>query len=145
MVSYTSVNVIKKMSNGLKGKAVVFSGVDKWFGDFQALKQVDLSVLEGEIVVVCGPSGSGKSTLIRCINGLESYDSGDVQVFNSANLTQHRGSIGMVFQHFHLFPHLTVLENLILSTNAHPKAEQKRGAAARHAFFTAGQDRGSGT
>ena len=103
------------MNNGLKGKAVVFSGVDKWFGDFQALKQVDLSVLEGEIVVVCGPSGSGKSTLIRCINGLESYDSGDVQVFNSANLTQHRGSIGMVFQHFHLFPHLTVLENLILA------------------------------
>lgn len=103
------------MNSGIKDKAVTFCDVDKWFGDFQALKQINFSVKEGEIVVICGPSGSGKSTLIRCINGLEAYESGDVQVFNSANLSQHKGSVGMVFQHFHLFPHLTVLENLMLA------------------------------
>ncbi len=98
-----------------KVKALEFHNVDKWFGEFQALKQINLSVQEGEIVVVCGPSGSGKSTLIRCINGLEPYTSGKVSVFDSPDLTRQRGKVGMVFQHFYLFPHLTVLENLMLA------------------------------
>ena len=96
-------------------KAIEFCNVNKWFGDFQALKKINLSVQEGEIVVICGPSGSGKSTLIRCINGLEVYNSGVINVFDDINLNQAKGSVGMVFQHFHLFPHLTVLENLTLA------------------------------
>ena len=95
--------------------AIELSNVDKWFGDFQALDQISLSVTQGEIVVICGPSGSGKSTLIRCINGLEQYDSGNIVVLDSDNLSKQRGKIGMVFQHFHLFPHLTVLQNLTLA------------------------------
>ncbi|MDG3085792.1 amino acid ABC transporter ATP-binding protein [Vibrio hannami] len=95
--------------------AIEFSNVDKWFGDFQALKSINLAVHEGEIVVVCGPSGSGKSTLIRCINGLEAYDSGTVSVMGHSRLQNQNGKVGMVFQHFHLFPHLTVLENLMLA------------------------------
>lgn len=94
---------------------ISFQHVDKWYGDFQALKQVDLSVAEGEILVICGPSGSGKSTLIRCINGLESYDSGNIEVLGSSQLREQKGRVGMVFQHFHLFPHLTVLQNLTIA------------------------------
>ncbi|MDV7103766.1 amino acid ABC transporter ATP-binding protein [Vibrio sp. TH_r3] len=96
-------------------KALELSNVDKWFGDFQALDQISLSVMQGEIVVICGPSGSGKSTLIRCINGLEQYDAGNITVLDSGNLSKQRGKVGMVFQHFHLFPHLTVLQNLTLA------------------------------
>ena len=99
----------------INAKAIEFTNVDKWFGDFQALKQINLSVQEGEIVVVCGPSGSGKSTLIRCINGLDPYNSGQVKVLDNLDLTQQKGKVGMVFQHFHLFPHLTVMENLTLA------------------------------
>lgn len=98
-------------------QAITFNQVNKWFGPYHALKNVNLSVSKGEIVVVCGPSGSGKSTLIRCINGLERYDSGEIRVFehpaNSSNVKP--GKVGMVFQHFNLFPHLTVLENLTLA------------------------------
>jgi polar amino acid transport system ATP-binding protein len=96
-------------------KAIEFHHVNKWFGAFQALKQIDLSIEEGEIVVICGPSGSGKSTLIRCINGLEAFTSGHVTVFNNPDLKQQKGKVGMVFQHFYLFPHLTVIENLMLA------------------------------
>ena len=103
--------VLKKIND----KVIEFDHVDKWFGEFQALKQVNLAVQEGEIVVVCGPSGSGKSTLIRCINGLEPYNSGQVKVLNKSDLNQQKGKVGMVFQHFHLFPHLTVLDNLTLA------------------------------
>ncbi|MBL4831193.1 MAG: amino acid ABC transporter ATP-binding protein [Aliivibrio sp.] len=91
--------------------------LNKWFGDFQALKQIDLSVAQGEKLVICGPSGSGKSTLIRCINGLESFDSGQLSLFQSSDtaVIHKSGRIGMVFQHFNLFPHMTVLDNLILA------------------------------
>ncbi|MDF2154834.1 amino acid ABC transporter ATP-binding protein [Vibrio sp. CAU 1672] len=96
---------------------VEFSNVNKWYGDYHALKDINFSVQSGEIVVVCGPSGSGKSTLIRCINHLESIQEGELTVFthpvNSKAITP--GKVGMVFQHFHLFPHLTVLENLTLA------------------------------
>ncbi|MGR5500470.1 amino acid ABC transporter ATP-binding protein [Vibrio sp. DNB22_10_4] len=104
-------------NNGFHVNAVQFNDVNKWFGDFQALNSIQLEVKQGEIVVICGPSGSGKSTLIRCINGLEAYNSGDIQVLghdvNSKSIQP--GQVGMVFQHFNLFPHLTVFENLTLS------------------------------
>ena len=94
--------------------------ISKNFGKFAALKDVSLSVKQGERVVVCGPSGSGKSTLIRCINGLEVYDAGSITVdgiilnHKTKSLEQIRSRVGMVFQQFNLFPHLTVLENITL-------------------------------
>ena len=95
--------------------------VDKFYDDFHVLKEINFHVKEGEIVVICGPSGSGKSTLIRCINGLEDIDSGDVIVDNlnihenKKNLQIIRTEVGMVFQHFNLFPHLTILENITIA------------------------------
>lgn len=95
--------------------------VDKYYGDFHVLKNINFSVQKGEIVVICGPSGSGKSTLIRCINRLEEIDSGDIFVdgknaYNKKeNLNQLRAETGMLFQHFNLFPHLTILENITIA------------------------------
>lgn len=103
-----------------KQEAVRVTGLNKWFGDFHALKNVDLTVSHGERVVICGPSGSGKSTLIRCINALEDHDTGEI-VLDDVTLGQDTSSdkkalseVGMVFQQFNLFPHLTILENLTL-------------------------------
>lgn len=97
--------------------AIEFNQVNKFYGDFQALTDINLQVTKGEKLVICGPSGSGKSTLIRCINNLESIQSGDLRVFGQqvTPKQQWQGQIGMVFQHFHLFPHLTIVENLTLS------------------------------
>ena len=95
--------------------------INKFYDDFHVLKNIDFSVNKGEIVVICGPSGSGKSTLIRCINGLEDIDNGDILVDNmdihasKKNLQAIRSEVGMVFQHFNLFPHLTILENITLA------------------------------
>ena len=96
-------------------------GVEKWFGDFHVLKNIDLVVDQGEKIVICGPSGSGKSTMIRCINALEEYQRGRI-IVDGVPLTQNlknvetvRSEVGMVFQQFNLFPHLTVLENLTLA------------------------------
>lgn len=95
--------------------------INKFYDDFHVLKNIDFSVKKGEIVVVCGPSGSGKSTLIRCINGLEDIDDGDIIVDNidihasKKNLQTIRSEVGMVFQHFNLFPHLTILENITIA------------------------------
>ena len=100
---------------------IVIEGVSKWFGDFQALKDVDLVVGKQEVVVVAGPSGSGKSTLIRCINRLEKYDRGRIVVDgielsdDVRNIQEIRRDVGMVFQQFNLFPHMTVLENITLA------------------------------
>ncbi|WP_039019819.1 amino acid ABC transporter ATP-binding protein [Halocynthiibacter namhaensis] len=94
--------------------------IDKFFGTFQALKNVNLTVDQGERVVICGPSGSGKSTLIRCFNGLENHDAGQLVVdgidvhADSKEIRALRQDVGMVFQQFNLFPHLTVLENLTI-------------------------------
>jgi general L-amino acid transport system ATP-binding protein len=101
--------------------AVQLSGVDKFYGAFQALSQVDLEVRKGEKIVICGPSGSGKSTLIRCINRLEPHDCGRI-VVNGIEVTSDpraiqdvRLEVGMVFQQFNLFPHLTIIENCMLA------------------------------
>ncbi len=100
---------------------IQLENVDKFFGPFQALKDVNLTVNRGEKVVVCGPSGSGKSTLIRCINRLEEHSSGKI-IVNGHELTDEvkdidavRREVGMVFQSFNLFPHLTIVENLMLA------------------------------
>ena len=101
--------------------AVDIQKLDKWFGKLHVLRAIDLRIAKGERVVVCGPSGSGKSTLIRCINGLEEYQSGTILVDGkrvqkkSKAITAIRAEVGMVFQHFNLFPHLTVLENCTLA------------------------------
>lgn len=95
--------------------AIEFNNVEKWYGNYHALKSINLNVGKGEILVICGPSGSGKSTLIRTINQLEEIEQGQIRVFGRIPKTQNQGEVGMVFQHFNLFPHLTVLENLTLS------------------------------
>ena len=99
---------------------IAFENVDKFYGSFHALKDISITVREGERMVICGPSGSGKSTLIRCINGLEFHNSGVLTV-DGIEVHEHakeilnlRQEVGMVFQQFNLFPHLTVLENLMI-------------------------------
>lgn len=100
--------------------AITVNALDKFYGDFHALKNIDFHVAQGERVVICGPSGSGKSTLIRCLNRLEEHQSGEVKVQgielgdNVRKLDAVRREAGMVFQHFNLFPHITVLENCAL-------------------------------
>ena len=95
--------------------------VEKWYGDFQALTDINLSVRKGEKIVLCGPSGSGKSTLIRCINHLEGYQKGEIRVGgtrlgdDARTIDAVRREVGMVFQHFNLFPHMTVLQNCMLA------------------------------
>jgi general L-amino acid transport system ATP-binding protein len=116
---------------------IEFSKVNKWYGDFHVLRDIDLSVARGERIVVCGPSGSGKSTLIRCINRLEEHQTGHLTV-DGVELTDDvksiesaRRQVGMVFQQFNLFPHLTVLENLTLApmwVGKVPKAEAEERA-----------------
>jgi general L-amino acid transport system ATP-binding protein len=115
--------------------AVILKGVNKWYGDFHVLKNVNLTVKRGERIVICGPSGSGKSTLIRCINRLEKHQEGQI-VVDGNELTEDlrqidkiRAEVGMVFQSFNLFPHLTVLDNLCLApiwVKKMPRAEAER-------------------
>jgi len=109
--------------------------MNKWYGEFQVLKDINLSVRSGERIVICGPSGSGKSTLIRCINRLEEHQEGDIIVDgvplteDVKNIDQIRSEVGMCFQQFNLFPHLTVMENCLLapmSVRKTPRPEAKR-------------------
>ncbi len=101
--------------------AIEFKDVDKWFGRLHVLAGVNLDVEAGEVIVVCGPSGSGKSTLIRCVNRLEPVQKGDIRVHGESitapnvNLARLRTEVGMVFQSFNLFPHMTALENIMLA------------------------------
>src|SRR5215475_10461864 len=105
--------------------------VSKWYGAFQALKDVSLTVRKGERMVICGPSGSGKSTVIRCINRLEQHQDGQILVEgieltpNFKNIAMIRREVGMVFQQFNLFPHLTVLQNLTLAPRRVRKVPRK--------------------
>jgi len=108
-------------TNATDMPAIEISGMHKWYGDFHVLKDINLTVMRGERIVVCGPSGSGKSTMIRCINRLEEHQRGKI-IVDGIELTsdlkqidQVRREVGMVFQHFNLFPHLTVLENCTLA------------------------------
>jgi general L-amino acid transport system ATP-binding protein len=101
--------------------AIAISEMNKWFGSFHVLRDINLSVKRGERIVVAGPSGSGKSTLIRCVNRLEEHQSGKIVVDGTEltsdlkNIDKVRSEVGMVFQHFNLFPHLTILENCTLA------------------------------
>ena len=117
---------------GAADPIIQISGLNKWFGTFHVLRDIDLTVEERERIVICGPSGSGKSTLIRCINRLEEHQEGRVIVdgteltHNLKNIDAIRSEVGMVFQQFNLFPHLTVLENCTLApiwVRKMPKAE----------------------
>jgi glutamate/aspartate transport system ATP-binding protein len=95
--------------------------VNKWYGDFQVLKDCSTKIAKGEVVVICGPSGSGKSTLIKCVNGLETFQKGDIVVNGISvadpmtDLPKLRSRVGMVFQSFELFPHLSIIDNLVLA------------------------------
>ena len=103
------------------GNIIHLYNVNKWYGDFHVLKNINFEVSEKEKVVICGPSGSGKSTLIRCINRLEDHQKGDIVVDgmaldeNTKNISAIRSEVGMVFQQFNLFPHLSILENCTLA------------------------------
>ncbi|WP_097930799.1 amino acid ABC transporter ATP-binding protein [Monaibacterium marinum] len=112
--------------------AITIRGMNKWYGDFHVLRDIDLTVQRGERIVICGPSGSGKSTLIRCINALEEHQKGEIVVDGTVlssdlkNIDKIRSEVGMCFQHFNLFPHLTILENCTLApiwVRNMPKAE----------------------
>ena len=102
-------------------KIIEMTEVNKWFGDFQVLKNINLTVSSKQKIVVCGPSGSGKSTLIRCINRLEEHQKGSIIVDgielseNTKNIEQVRAEVGMVFQQFNLFPHLSIVDNCTLA------------------------------
>jgi general L-amino acid transport system ATP-binding protein len=117
--------------------AVQMKSVNKWYGQFHVLRDINLEVQKGERIVICGPSGSGKSTMIRCINRLEEHQNGDIVVdgipltANLKNIDDVRREVGMVFQHFNLFPHLTVMENCTLApiwVRKMPKAEAEATA-----------------
>ncbi len=117
--------------------AIQVVGMHKWYGDFHVLKDINLTVHKGERIVICGPSGSGKSTMIRCINRLEEHQQGDIIVDgieltnDLKNIDAIRREVGMCFQHFNLFPHLTVLENCTLApiwVRKTPRAEAEERA-----------------
>lgn len=120
-------------------KIIEIEALNKWFGDFHVLKDINMSVNKGEVVVVIGPSGSGKSTLIRCINRLEEHQEGAITVDGTRltddvrNIDQIRRETGMVFQQFNLFPHLTVMENITLAPIRVRK--WKRSKAEERAMF----------
>ena len=126
---------------------IQFEKVNKWYGKYQALRDVDLSVQRGERLVICGPSGSGKSTLIRCINGLEEHESGrivvdDIEITkNRKRLHEIRQEVGMVFQQFNLFPNLTALGNVMLAqqiVRESARARKKLKATARQLLAKVG-------
>ena len=134
-MSATAAHSSKHKPSG-NGPAVVLEDVQKWFGDFQVLRDISLQVAEGEKIVICGPSGSGKSTLIRCINGLETHDGGRIVVDGTTltkdirTLEKVRSEVGMVFQSFNLFPHLSVLDNLTLAPRWVRKAKRADAESA---------------
>ena len=119
--------------------AVQITAMNKWYGTFHVLRDINMTVQKGERIVICGPSGSGKSTLIRCINRLEEHQQGSINVLgtelddNVGHIDLIRREVGMVFQHFNLFPHLTVLENLTLApmlARKIPQAQAEKTAMA---------------
>jgi general L-amino acid transport system ATP-binding protein len=121
--------------------AITIRSMNKFYGNFQALRNITLDVARGEKVVVCGPSGSGKSTMIRCINQLEEHDTGEIRVLgtllddNVSSIDVIRRDVGMVFQHFNLFPHMTVLENCTLAPTIVRKVDQKQAEETAMRFL----------
>lgn len=121
------------------GAAIEMIAVNKWYGAFHVLRDIDLTVAHGEKIVICGPSGSGKSTLIRCVNRLEAHQTGRIFVEGTEltadlrRVDEVRREVGMVFQHFNLFPHLTILENCALAPiNVRKMARAEAEALALH-------------
>ena len=120
-MSNVSESTMVQAPAGTSAPIIQMSGVTKWYGDVQVLKDIDFTVARGERVVICGPSGSGKSTMIRCINRLEEHRDGRIMVngveldHSTRNVDVVRRDVGMVFQQFNLFPHLTVLQNLTIA------------------------------
>ena len=121
--------------------AIEIREMNKWYGQFHVLRDIDLTVYEGERIVICGPSGSGKSTLIRCINRLEEHQAGSIVVDGTElssdlkNVDKVRSEVGMVFQHFNLFPHLTILENCTLAPIWVRKIPRKEAEATAMHFL----------
>jgi general L-amino acid transport system ATP-binding protein len=118
---------------------IVMKKVNKWYGDFHVLKDVNLNIKKGEKVVICGPSGSGKSTTIRCLNYLEKFQKGSITINGTEviddvkTIRDIRSEVGMVFQHFNLFPHLSILENLVLAPIwVHKRPRKEAIATAMH-------------
>ncbi len=124
--------------------------MNKWYGQFHVLRDINLTVFRGERIVICGPSGSGKSTLIRCINRLEEHQKGKIVVdgieltSDLKNIDKVRSEVGMVFQHFNLFPHLTILENCTLAPIWVRKTPKKEAEEMAMHFLDQGQDPGAG-
>ncbi len=130
--------------------AVEITNMNKWYGDFHVLRDVNLKVMKGERIVIAGPSGSGKSTMIRCINRLEEHQKGKI-VVDGIELTNDlkkideiRREVGMVFQHFNLFPHLTILENCTLAPIWVRRCRRRKPKRDRDALSQARQDPGTG-
>ena len=130
------------LSSGFTSEAIEIVKMNKWFGSFHVLRDINLVVRAGERIVVCGPSGSGKSTLIRCINRLENHQDGIIRV-DGVELTEDlkkidkiRSEVGMVFQHFNLFPHLTILENCTLAQIWVRKTPKKEAEELAMQFLT---------
>ncbi|NOX72569.1 MAG: amino acid ABC transporter ATP-binding protein [Alphaproteobacteria bacterium] len=121
--------------------AIQITGMNKWYGAFHVLKDINMTVNQGERIVVCGPSGSGKSTLIRCINRLEEHQQGIISVDGTElssdlkNIDKIRSEVGMVFQHFNLFPHLSILDNLTLAPIWVRKTPKKEAEATAMHFL----------
>lgn len=126
----------------LKDEIVIdIKNMNKWYGDFHVLRDINLSVRKGERIVICGPSGSGKSTMIRCLNRLEQHQQGDIIIQETPlnndirNVDAIRKDVGMVFQHFNLFPHLTVLDNCCLAPQWVKKVPRKQAEETAMMFL----------
>nr|WP_297020507.1 amino acid ABC transporter ATP-binding protein [Thalassospira sp.] len=131
----TTVNAIAHTQTPNPSDMIAIRDMSKWFGEFQVLKDITLSIPEGERLVICGPSGSGKSTLIRCMNGLERHQAGQIEIAGTPisedgkGLAKIRKSTGMVFQQFNLYPHLSILENCVLAPMWVHKIARKQAEA----------------
>ncbi|WP_062014435.1 amino acid ABC transporter ATP-binding protein [Aureimonas sp. AU4] len=141
-MSLQSAQATRPAASAGEGLAIELTNVNKWYGEFHVLRDINLSVLRGERIVVCGPSGSGKSTMIRCINRLEEHQKGSI-VVDGVELTNDlkkidlvRQEVGMVFQHFNLFPHLTILENCTLAPIWVRKMPKKKAEEVAMHFLT---------
>lgn len=137
----TTVNAIAPHQTPNRSDMIAIRDMSKWFGEFQVLKDITLSIQEGERLVICGPSGSGKSTLIRCMNGLERHQAGQIEIAGTPisedgkGLAKIRKSTGMVFQQFNLYPHLSILENCVLAPMWVHKIARKQAEATAHKFL----------